>query len=93
MVMSIFLDLVSVSVDSQVRRDARRSVAKGELIHSLDERAALIEELVSSRLLSVRLEQRGSDQRPFERDFPQMLSASNATAPIPTTRTTNAIGS
>ena len=60
MVMSIFLDLVEVSLDDDPRRDVRCSVAKVDLIADHPERAKLIDELVAARLLSV--ERRGDQQ-------------------------------
>jgi WD40 repeat protein len=60
LVMSIFLDLVEVSLDDDPRRDVRRSLPKGDLVRDQPARGSLIDELVAARLLSV--ERRGEQQ-------------------------------
>jgi WD40 repeat protein len=50
--MSIFLDLVEVSLDNNPRRDVRRTLPKQELLEGHPERAKLVEALVNARLLT-----------------------------------------
>jgi hypothetical protein len=61
-VLGILLDLVRVSLDDDPLHDARQSVPRSNLGRGLAERAALIDELVTARLLSARVEERQSDQ-------------------------------
>ena len=59
-VLSIFLDLVNVSLDTDVERIARHSVRKSVLTRERADRAAIVDDLVSARLLTARLETQGS---------------------------------
>jgi WD40 repeat protein len=54
--MSVFLDLVEVSLDDDPQRDVRRTVPKLELLEGHPERAELIEELVDARLVATSAE-------------------------------------
>jgi tetratricopeptide (TPR) repeat protein len=60
--MDLLLDLVSVSLDDDPRRDVRRTVPKADLVHRDPERARLVDELVSARLLSTSVQARGDGQ-------------------------------
>jgi WD40 repeat protein len=51
-IMSIFLDLVEVSMDDDPRRDVRRTMPRLTLVRDKPERGPLIDELVDKRLLS-----------------------------------------
>lgn len=55
-IMLIFLDLVDVSLDDEARRDVRRRRIKSELLAGSLERARLVDELASARLLSISVE-------------------------------------
>ena len=54
--LGIFLDLIEVSLDDDPRRDVRRTLPKPELLEGHPERAGLVEELVSARLLTTFVE-------------------------------------
>src|SRR5947207_15086240 len=51
-IMSIFIDLVEVSMDDDPRRDVRRTMPRLALVRDRLERGPLIDELVDKRLLS-----------------------------------------
>lgn len=57
-IMTIFLDLVEVSLDDVARRDVRRRRRYDELVQGQGNRAALIDDLIGARLLSRSLEAR-----------------------------------
>jgi hypothetical protein len=61
-ILSIFLDLVSVSMDDKPERDVRRSRAREDLESVASLRDRLINDLIQSRLLSVHVEKIGTDQ-------------------------------
>lgn len=55
-IVDIFLDLVDVALDSDVRRDVRRRRTKDELIASSKQRQRLVADLIEARLLSAATE-------------------------------------
>ena len=57
-IMQIFLDLVEVSLDSDVRRDVRRRRNYDDLVQGSTERERLVEQLCAARLLSRSVERR-----------------------------------
>jgi WD40 repeat protein len=59
--MSVFLDLVEVSLDDDVRRDVRRTLPKHELLEGHPERAQLVEQLIAARLVTTSVEHVNSD--------------------------------
>lgn len=58
-IMGIFLDLIEVSLDDDMRRDVRRRRTYQELQRESNNRAVLIEDLCNARLLSKSIEARG----------------------------------
>jgi WD40 repeat protein len=63
-IMSIFLNLVEVSLNDDAHRDVRRSRTKAELVGGDDQSEKLVDELIGARLLSTHVETR--DERQVE---------------------------
>jgi hypothetical protein len=61
-ILGIFLDLVSVSLDDDPRRDVRRWLLRHEFEKAAPERPRLVEQLLHARLLNVQVEGQGESE-------------------------------
>jgi hypothetical protein len=61
-ILGIFLDLVSVSLDDDPRRDVRRWLLRHDFERVLPDRPRLVEQLLHARLLSLQVEGQGESE-------------------------------